>query len=35
MKLGLDEFEDETGSRSVIMPHFDEKAKAAAYARMI
>jgi hypothetical protein len=34
MKLGLDEFEDETGSRSVIMPHFDEKAKAAAYARM-
>lgn len=33
MKLGLDEFEDETGSKSVIMPHFDGKAKAAAYAR--
>ena len=33
MKLGLDEVEDGEGSKSVVMPHFDGKARAAAYAR--
>jgi hypothetical protein len=33
MKLGLAELVDETGSMSVVMPHFDGKARAAAYAR--
>mmetsp|Transcript_4585 Transcript_4585/g.6785 ORF Transcript_4585/g.6785 Transcript_4585/m.6785 type:complete len:724 (+) Transcript_4585:92-2263(+) len=33
MKLGLNEMVDEKGSLSVVVPHFDGKARAAAYAR--